>query len=101
MSLDSGSIGVAAAALKEQQQQHQSDGRLHAELQMLEKRLGISPGGKNETDAVREKRRRKLREELKEDGFDLELQDVLDDILVRLTLYQPVIHWNSFWYIPP
>ncbi|CDI80313.1 hypothetical protein, conserved [Eimeria praecox] len=80
---DCESIGVAAAALKEEQKrrQHQSQDPLREELKILEKRLGISRSGSSQTKEAREKKRRKLREELEADGFDLELQDVLDDIL--------------------
>ncbi|CDJ64461.1 LOW QUALITY PROTEIN: hypothetical protein, conserved [Eimeria necatrix] len=54
---------------------------LHEELQLYEKLLGVSQSGSSKNDGIREKKRRKLREELKQDGFDLELQDMLDSIL--------------------
>ncbi|CDJ36192.1 LOW QUALITY PROTEIN: uncharacterized protein EMH_0010010 [Eimeria mitis] len=83
----SGSIGAAAAALKEDQEREQkhSYDPLREELRILERRLGISSSGSSKTKEAREKKRRKLREELEADGFDLELQDVLDGILVSFT----------------
>ncbi|OEH74459.1 hypothetical protein cyc_00319 [Cyclospora cayetanensis] len=85
VSLDSGSIGAAAATLKQEQQQQKEhpDDRdaLRRQLQILEKRLGINRGRGPETEALRVKRRKKLREELEEDGFDSSLQDILDDIV--------------------
>ncbi|XP_026190480.1 uncharacterized protein LOC34617514 [Cyclospora cayetanensis] len=82
VSRDSGSIGAAAAALQQQQQgqQHGPD-LLQRELNILERRLGLRKSDKQNIEASRAKAQAKLREELKGDGFDLELQDILDDIL--------------------
>lgn len=87
-SADSISIGGAAGALKEQQQRPDSD-RLQAELQLLEKRLGIRNNGRDSEEA-RARRKQKIRQELSEDGFDLELQDILDQILVCLEWHPPL-----------
>ena len=85
---DSGYVDVATAAMRSNQEkeQPQSDDPLREELNILEERLGISRSGSGKTKEAREKRRRKLRQELEADGFDLELQDVLDNILVSFTL---------------
>lgn len=81
--LRSGSTDAAVAApknLKQKQQQERENDALHHELQMLEARLGINnkKGCKKSSNA-----NAKLRRELEADGFDLELQDILDNILVR------------------
>lgn len=65
---------------------HGGCGPLQEELQLYEKLLGVSRSGSRKNDGIREKKRRKLREELKQDGFDLELQDMLDSILVRFKM---------------
>ena len=83
VSRDSESVGDAALAFKEDKKKEQKKcyDPLREELKILERRLGISRSSSRTKDA-RERRRRKLREELEADGFDLELQDVLDNILV-------------------
>lgn len=90
--LETGSIGAAAAILKQQQQQqllklqqHNSDNLQH-ELQLLEKRLGFRRSSKKTSQQAQAKVREKLREELRRDGFDLDLQDMLEDIGVRRAL---------------
>ncbi|KAL8429516.1 hypothetical protein Efla_007156 [Eimeria flavescens] len=77
---DAKSIGSAASRLKMQQQQSGSD-RLQDELRLLEKRLLAHRGDKQGAEVSDDLRRKKLREELEKDGFDSELQDILDDIL--------------------
>ncbi|KAL8429770.1 hypothetical protein ACSSS7_006365 [Eimeria intestinalis] len=77
---DDGSIGAAAATLKTQQQK-QGVAPLHEDLRLLERRLCKHTGGTQDTEETRSRRMQKLRQELNEDGFDFELQGVLDDIL--------------------
>lgn len=81
--LRSGSTDAAVAApkkLEQKQRQERENDTLQHELQMLEARLGINNknGCKKSSKA-----NAKLRRELEADGFDLELQDILDNILVR------------------
>ncbi|KAL8449914.1 hypothetical protein Emed_002877 [Eimeria media] len=75
------SVDVAANMLKQQQQQHSGTDRLQDEMRMLEKRLLSHRGKKGGTEASAADKRKKLREELEKDGFDAELQNILDDIL--------------------
>ncbi|KAL8456138.1 hypothetical protein Emag_000023 [Eimeria magna] len=67
--------------LKRQRQQLSGTDRLQDELRLLEKRLLTHRGGRKGTEASATDRRKKLREELEKDGFDLELQSILDSIL--------------------
>ncbi|KAL8272039.1 hypothetical protein Esti_004163 [Eimeria stiedai] len=79
---DGESAGTAGNELNRQQQQRSGADRLQEEVRLLEKRLFTHRGERRGAGASATDRRKKLREELEKDGFDLELQDILDNILL-------------------